>query len=532
MDCQSFWVDSTYTARPLGHGFLELGNQLSDETTASITHWAHTLEFIDKAFKMEKNNQVNNGQNGPATADNSYFGPYYSPLPTPVSDCGGVLGRRPRPLSSASSPNDYWYHAGSNWDTRGSQGVSHVTGTVESPRPSLLKRVCVQRDDHQYTQGTQYEHGAQPQYGPSEYNVPVSTANNGAPTLHSTDPSSDPPAQNHPANQHTAPICAAAHGNGVNGAPSSGVPAHVVPVLENTLPSNRAGIRPPPEFEHVVSHGHPDIRPLPGSESAAPQNGEKLRSPEAATPYNRWERNSSCTSMAAVNGDVKLRELMARFPNLNTSGLSAASDDEDRIWFTPTPVEVLRQLPRPMPWDPSRAERLAGLCGAPVSPVSPRKETPKRVTMDNAENRALWKTGIRRQGAVAHPSPQATRAYPHADEAHKIGVHIRQAARAYHHANEAYKIGMRTRPDVKAYHSRQAAWAYHNASEAYRTGVHCHEASMAYHHTRKAYKARLEKEEMERKRKRLAACSLRDEFTPSEAIWGAELIRKWKQNRP
>lgn len=544
MDCQSFWADSTYTVRPLGHGFLELGNQLSDETTASITRWAQTLDFIDKAFKMEKNNQVNNGLNGPAPADNSYFGPYYSPLPTPVSDCGGVLGKRPRPLSSASSPNDYWYHAGSNSGTRGSQGVSHVIGTVENPRPSLLKRVCVQRDDHQYTQETQYEHGAQRQHEASEYNVPVSTANNDAPGSYTMGPSFYHPAQNHAANRHTASIYAAA------------------PVFESRFPSNRAGLRPPPGFEHVVpqnhagvpsapgpqhvvSHGHPGIRPLPGLESAAPQNGAELRSPGVATPYNRWERNSSCTSMAAVNGDVKLRELMARFPNLNTSCLSAASDDEDRVWFTPTPVEVLRQSPKPVPWDPSRAERLAGVCGTPVSPVTSRRETPERVTMD-AENRALWKTGIRRQGAVAHPSHQAARAHPHADEAHKIGVHMRQAARTYHHANEAYKIGMRTRPDVMAYHSRQAAWAYHNANEAYKTGKHCHEVSMAYHHSRKAYKDRLEREEMERKRKRkrpendemerqrrrLAACTLRDEFTPSEAIWGAELIRKWKQNRP
>lgn len=523
MDCQSFWVDSTSTAVPLGRGLLGLGNQLSDEPIASITRWARTLGFIDKAFKMEKNNQVNNGPDCPAATDNPDYGSYYTAPTTPTTDCRGVLGKRPRPLSPASSSNDYWYHAGSNWDPSGFQGVFHVTGTVENPRPYSLKRVCVQRDHLQYTQETQYEHGTQHQYGPS-----VSAANSDAPGLYTTGPSFDSSVQNHAANQHTAPIYAAAHEHGVNSAPSSGVPAHEVPAFENTFPSNRAGIRPPPGFEHVVpqnhgsipsapglehvSHAHPSVRRPPGFEGAAPQNGAELRSPGIATPYNRWERNSSCTSIVAVNGDVQLQELKARFPNVNTNRLSAASDDEDRIWFAPAPVEVFRQSPRPVPWDPSRAERLAGLCGAPVSLAPPRKETPKQITMDDAEGRALWKTGIPPQDAVAYPSHQAALAYPHTSEAYKIGMHSRQ--------------------DVVAYPSHQAARAYRHTSEAYKTWIRSPQDAMAYHHTSEAYKQRLEKEEMERQRKRLAARSLHDEFTPSEAIWGTELIRKWKQNRP
>lgn len=94
--------------------------------------------------------------------------------------------------------------------------------------------------------------------------------------------------------------------------------------------------------------------------------------------------------MAAVNGAIQLQELMARFPNFNMSCLFTASDREDRVWFAPAPVELFRQIPKPVSLAPSHAEHLAGLC---TGTALARRTRSERVASDGAENR-LWKTGI------------------------------------------------------------------------------------------------------------------------------------------
>lgn len=375
------------------------------ETVASVTQWARTQDFIDEDFKME-NNKIKNGQHGPRTDDYPDVRSYYTAPTTPMSDCG-VLGKRSRPTLLTGFPNDYWYHADSNWDSSPPHGVSNEDKVVESTRTSLSYGACVQREHSQYTQGPQYEHGARRHYGPSEYNVSVSTANNGPPALHASYPFHGPPEQHHAANQPAAPIDAGVDEHGIHGASFSGMHAHVVPVFGNTFSSNRVHIPPLPGFEHVVPHdgvclrlppgfeGHPsqirtDLRPQRGSEGADPQNGAELRPSGFATPYNQWERNSSCWSMAAVNGAIQLQELMARFPNFNMSRLITASDREDRVWFAPAPVELFRQTPKPVFLAPSHAEHLASFY---TGTALARRTRSERVASDCAENR-LWKTGI------------------------------------------------------------------------------------------------------------------------------------------
>ena len=481
MGCQSCGIDPIYTAMLARRSVTGLGNQLMDETIASIARWAHISYSIDGVLKMA-NNQVNHDRHGPSTTENSDAGSYYTAPTMSMVDCGRVLGKRSHSPSSSGSSNEYWYDANSTLDPNHPQRVPSEAGMVVSPRFSPWTQDCVQRGHFQYTQETQYEYGARRRYGPSEHHVPASTADNRAPSLYTSNPSYDALAQHGAANQYAAPTYAGVSKHRGNGAQSNGV-IRVVPVFESAASSSGADIRPlpgfegvssskngagfhlPAGFEGIVSQNDADsrpplglertvslngagIRPPPGLKDVASQNGADLSPPRRlANPYSRWERNSFFTSNAAVSGTIQLQELKARFPNFGTSSLLAPSDYDDVVWFSAAPVELIRQSPKPVSSSPSHADRLDDLCIA--------AERSKRLAMDGEGNRAPWKTGL-----------------------------------------------------------------------------YCYETCITLYETNGTSTERGKEDEIGRQSERLATYAAPDPLTPREDIWGAELIRRWKQTRP